>query len=560
MKFICAWLFRRRRKWRRASMPLFVVGVVFLLLMYSWLTLHPEKFGNTRKVPIQTELVKKMHQEIHYLKKNIKDIQYFGEYDENPSAESFFGVLTETLHSTFPNKPESTASTLNTTTQKKRKPDMTLFKSDFTFAKRNNTDSNKFLFILGHYEQLGKTVINFMQAGLLAHHLNQNLVVPFVRNSRFCGLVSGWIGNPRRKTREFLPIDNYFQLNSFQRIFRQNKFSKLVRFEDFHQQCFRSTIVYFIYAGSKSELRRYFKLSDKEYVQLEKKLRASSGISDCLNIEERVQSGKRIDVKFVKAICVDPEIITSIDQLKAIVGNLNCVTLFLWRGIGYQRTHYNLTLSNPYDHYLSQVSLSNGVLKDAAQFVTDSMHNKPFIGIQIRSERQLSWYSLEKFKHCLDIVVKVASIFIYRKKIKHVFISSDLEKHGSDQMSILLNQTVLNEAKGYMSSSFAKLSSVHYYLPDKRRGLVHNDAGFVALTQMEILSRSRHLITLGAGTFQSWVKANFKKNKSRHHHKRKEKAWSITRVCSVEMKNNKDQKKSKSQSIRPLADSQKMPG
>ena len=44
------------------------------------------------------------------------------------------------------------------------------------------------------------------------------------------------------------------------------------------------------------------------------------------------------------------------------------------------------------------------------------------------------------------------------------------------------------------------------YKADKSRGLIHNDAGSVALTQMEILSRSQHLITLGAGTFQSWVK------------------------------------------------------
>ena len=70
---------------------------------------------------------------------------YYQEYDEDPSAESFFGVLTETLHSTpIENLIESTML-LDTSTTQKKKPDLTLLKSDFIFQKGNTTSSTKFL-------------------------------------------------------------------------------------------------------------------------------------------------------------------------------------------------------------------------------------------------------------------------------------------------------------------------------------------------------------------------------------------------------------------------------
>lgn len=460
----------------------------------------------------------------------------FLEFNEGSSQKNFLKVLIDDHDFVVTINPQ-TPSTLPTK-KKKREIDRTLHQSDYVF---NPNTSNKYLFLLGHYEQLGKTVVNFMQAGLLAKKLGRNMVVPFVRNSRFCGLRSGWIGSIRRKSREFLPMDNYFQMSSVEHLFEENNFSSLVQFNEFKEECPTQTLLYFIYSGLKAETQRYFKMSNEEYHVLEKNLSKSSGmIDDCQHIEERVKSGNRIgNVTFHKVICIDAEKITKLYQLQSLIKNNKCVTLFLWRGVGYQRTHFNLALPFPYEHYLSQISFSNSILNEAETFIKINMHNVPFIGIQIRSERQLSWYDLDKFKHCLDIVVKVATIFIYKKKIKHIFISSDLEKHGSDQMAILMNVTALKGARHYLKDSFKKLSP-HYFTAKKEQGLIHNDSGYVALSQMEILSRASHLITLGAGTFQNWVKARFKEKKNQQN---SQFPWSITRVCSVEMKNVNDQKK-----------------
>lgn len=423
--------------------------------------------------------------------------------------------------------------------RKKKKFDGTKFVSRFKFKSKRKWVFARYLYVLGHYEQLGKTLVNFMHAGLLASFINRKIVVPFVRNSRLCGLPSGWIGSLRKKSREFLVMDNYVDMGSVENLFYNHGFADLSHFDEFHSACHHrddNTILYFFYAGTKGELKRYLLLSDAEYGDIEEQFTVNSGWADCLHIEKRVNSGKRINgMKFFRAFCIDPEEVTSIAKLNAITNDSKCVTIFLWRGIGPQRTHFNLTLPFSCDHYLSKFALGDTIVQEAREFRRKYFGDEPYIGIQIRSERQLGWYGLGKFKHCLDLVVKVASIFVLKNKIEHIFVSADLEKHGSDQLGQIMNSTTLEQAKAYFRESFQDLP-VEFYKPDKSRGLIYNDAGYVALTQMEILAKSSHLITLGAGTFQSWVTSLFKHEKNETMDGE---PWSLTRICSVEFKGHR---------------------
>lgn len=427
--------------------------------------------------------------------------------------------------------------------KKSKKWDGTKFASNFKFKSKRKW-LNRYLYVLGHYEQLGKTLINFMHVGLLASFINRKIVVPFVRNSRLCGLPTGWIGSLRKKSREFLVMDNYFNLNSLERIFHRERFADMSNFNEFHDACRHkkdNTMLYFFYSGSKQELKRYLLLSEEEYNDIERQFAANSGWTNCMHIEQRVKSGKRMNgIQFSNAYCINAELVTDINALDVLTNSSKCLSVFLWRGYGPQRTHFNLSLPLSYESYLSKLSFSDIIMEEARDFIQNSFANEPFIGIQIRSERQLGWYGLEKFKHCLDLVVKVASIFVVKKKIEHIFVSADIEKHGSDQLIQMLNSTTLERAKEYFRESFEGLP-VEFYKPDKSRGLIYNDAGYVALTQMEILSKSSHLITLGAGTFQSWVTSHFKDSKNQSQDGQ---PWSLTRICSVELKDKRKLKSS----------------
>lgn len=399
-------------------------------------------------------------------------------------------------------------------------------------------DSSKYLFILGHYEQLGKTTINLMQAGVMAAYLNRNLVMPYVRNSRYCGLPEGWTGSKRKKSREFFPIENYFDYKSVVNIFRENRFASLSNWNDFHQQC-KSTqdtlMIFFLYDGAKSENLKYMKLSSEEYEDIQSQMKANNGWTDCTMIESRIQTSIRLrNISITKAICIDPEVITALEELNSLINEWTCVIIFIWRGMGYQRTQFNLTLPLPFQTYLSRIRFSHFVYNEANQFVFENFRNQQYLSVHIRAERQLIWYSFEKYKRCLDLLIKVVNLLVTKKSIRYIFLSSDLERHGSDSFT---NSTIYDKAKSYLNLKIDLIKAT-VYKPLKSRGLVYNDAGFVALVELEILSRSRHLVTLGAGTFQGWLIELFKKRI-----KRPGSNWSLCRVCSTELKNNEENSK-----------------
>jgi len=473
---------------------------------------------------------------------NVDDFQYQGEDGDRSNDEATSSNFIHINNSFRPNFNDKViihdrilpvSSENNDIKNKpKEKKDPTVLNNRYMFGGPSKT--NRYLFILGHYEQLGKTTINFLHARYMASLINRDLVVPYVRNSRFCGLKAGWIGPRRKKSREFISMENYFDMLSIERLSPVNRMSsRLAYIDEFYKECSNSGIamIYFIYAVNKLETKRYLHLSDSEYENLVTKMSKHNGWYDCLFIENKLHSSKRMNnIRLTQAICVDPEVIVSVNALEELVHNRKCAAIFLWRGIGGQRTHFNLTFPEPYANYLSQIEFSKLVMEEVDKFLIENFNRQSYISIQIRSERQLAWYSIKKFKQCLDLVVKVVNILILKKEIKHVFISSDLEKHGSDQISLLLNKTTQEEAKQYFHKTVKMLNAV-LYKPDKSRGLIYNDAGFVALTQMEILSRSRHLVTVGDGTFQRWLVALFKK-----HKKKLKRSWSLTRVCATELK------------------------
>ncbi|XP_065657226.1 uncharacterized protein LOC105843285 isoform X2 [Hydra vulgaris] len=406
-------------------------------------------------------------------------------------------------------------------------------------ANRSSTMmTSQYLFLLGHYEQLGKTAINFLQAGLLATLLNRNLVEPFVRHSRFCGLRSGWTGAMRKKSREFLPLDNYFEMESIYNIFSRLSLNGIVNLEHYLSHCPSTTMIYFFYAGGKDETKRYLNFSEEEYSIIESKLKENGGLTNCSFIEEKISTSSRIKGLFIsQGICIDVELIKTIARLKQIIQMKKCVSIFLWRGVGYQRAHFNITLPQPHEFYLSQIKFSKLVYNEINNFIREKFKHNSYLGIHIRSERLLLWYNIDRFKECLDNLEKVVNILVVKKKIKHIFLSSDIGPHGSDQI-ITLNSSVVEKARYYFNKKLEAINAV-LFTSNHSRGLIYNDTGFIALTELGILSQSHYLVTLGTGTFQGWIVMAYKNYK-----KISTRSWSLTRVCSTELKNIRDRKKS----------------
>ena len=394
----------------------------------------------------------------------------------------------------------------------------------------------KHLLILGHYEQLGKTTVNYILAARLAFLMNRKIVKPFVADSRFCGLTSGWTGTLRSGTRAFKPLDLYYNVSSMQAMFSYQSLADMEYLQTFKENCSfakngrKIVIIYFLYQDNYHN--KYLMLSNNKLAQIKHILGHSNGWADCSFINSYLKLDKRIgeDLKAGSQYCVDPEKVFDWKILEnKVLKNDPCVVIHQWRGVGYQRTHFNITVDIPPENLLMFIEPSNFVISEVMRSI--KIIGQQFVGIHIRSERQLLWYGLEKWSRCMNLVYHEARKVAVARSLK-VFISSDTGRFGSDQLSLNLNENQLKAISVKYNWLVEKLNAITYSALRPRHH-IWADRGLVALIQLHILSQASVLITLGAGTFQKWITDTFKARKATYG----DKSWTITKVCFSELRN-----------------------
>ena len=392
----------------------------------------------------------------------------------------------------------------------------------------------KHLFILGHYEQLGKTTINFFEAAKLAYLTKRKIVKPFARGSRFCGLKSGWTGSLLAGSRSFKPLDLYYNVTAMEEIFENSNLAEMEYLDTFKKSCsFKKTgrkivIIYFFYSSNE---HKYLSLTEQELKRVKSLLKQSKGWIDCSFINKRIKIDERIgdDIKAGQQYCVDPEVLTDVNIFeKRVLKSSPCVVINQWQGTGPQRTHFNLTIVPSPEKLLMSLQPSDFVISEVMR--TLSLVGPNFIGIHIRSERQLLWHGLDRWIRCMNLVYQETRKLKTFKKVK-VFISGDIGQFGSDQIPANFNKTVLKMIYEKYDRLVKGLNAISYSVVRPKHQL-WTDSGLVALIQANILSLAKNLVTLGAGTFQKWIKDKFKARKALIN----DKSWTITKVCFAESK------------------------
>lgn len=409
----------------------------------------------------------------------------------------------------------------------------------------------KHMLILGHYEQLGKTTVNFFEAAKLAYLTNRRIVKPYIRNSRFCGLTSGWTGSLRERTRAFFPLDLYFNISLMEQLLQTHKLGDMEYLETFRKSCSydnagrRIVIIYFLYEPRKFS-QKVLSLSDREHRLIERLLnQSSSGWVDCSFINKRIKIDERIggNVKAGRQYCVDPNRVVDVDLLEnKILKNDPCVVIHQWKGTGYQRTHFNLTSDILHEDLLKLIVPSDFVISEVRRFT--KILGSRFIGVHIRAERQLLWYSIKKYTKCMDLVYREVQKVRVAKKIKSIFISADIGPYGSDTIEPNLSQSAMKVVREKFDWLVGKLNATTFSVL-KEKHHVWTDSGLAAFTQLHILSQASNLVTLGSGTFQKWITDKFKNRKLAAN----DKSWTITRTCFAEHKKWKTNDASQSKTV-----------
>ncbi|XP_028398594.1 uncharacterized protein LOC114522160 [Dendronephthya gigantea] len=390
-------------------------------------------------------------------------------------------------------------------------------------------EEDKYIFVFHHYEQFGKTTENFVQLCSIAVYGSRVVVEPFVRDSRMCGLKTGWWGKELTPSRLFKPLGLYFDVKAMNEILSQNQYTTVRPLTQFKRVCNKTTsnitLVHFLYNDGKETTKMWFQLSEKDYQNIYLQTN-NTGWYECPFIDRGLNISKRLgDTTAGRQLCVNAERITDHKMFENdILQGDKCVVITYWKGFGKNRTHFKPQVKLNAREIVHRLHHSNLILQEA-ELYRRTFLERTYIALHVRSERQLLWYSEQSLLKCVHAVLR--RVFKLKKEhgIQTVFLATDLTRYGSDTLVSNKPNSLKRFEKLLMNFLKPKRYSPHQTDP------LLMDHGVVAIVEMNILSQAKHLVTLGSGSFQEWVMALFIERK-----KGEEQDWTITRVCSKEKK------------------------
>lgn len=503
-----------------------LIGSVFSLLrLYAEFDIERQggyTSGKTLQAAFPSEYsrIERLDKEISSLSKgNVKRDQEF--QGSSVVVRNVFGII-----------PISISRRHNSHINDSRKKDNGIIPIGMDSRESNNR--KRYLFVFHHYEQFGKTTENLIQLCSIAAYGSRTVVEPFVRDSRMCGLQTGWWGESLTKSRLFRPLSLYFDVKMMNELLYQNGYSTMQPLDEFRRSCNKTsaslTMVHFLYGDGRETTKKWFSLSEKECQRIYAQSKVTGWI-DCPVIDKGLNISQRLGgMKTGRQICVNAERVQDHVMFEEnILKGDKCVVLVYWKGFGSNRTHFKPKVKLAARELVHKLPHSSLIIQEAELFRRVFL-DKPYIGVHVRSERQIFWYSLDSLLKCINLIIKVIGKLKQKHKIDTVFLATDLTQYGSDTLVHRNSATDLDKSLRYFEKHLSDGLNPKKYSPHKKDPLLM-DHGVVAIVEMNILSHSDHLVTLGSGSFQEWVMTLF--NEKKKHLKQD---WTITRVCSKEKK------------------------
>ena len=147
-------------------------------------------------------------------------------------------------------------------------------------------------------------------------------------------------------------------------------------------------------------------------------------------------------------------------------------------------------------------------MKTANLFIEDlNLTKNPYIAIYARIEKLLkkngTLYINENYqKCCVSVLQKVLFNVKKRYKLADVLLITDMGKYGSDSCTTGDCKVASDNLLKHIEKAI-KIKMFDYD-PNKTPQKIDN-GGFAAMVEMEILARSKRLITVGSGLFKEQV-------------------------------------------------------
>jgi len=448
-------------------------------------------------------------EEIIFINRNKYDggVVQLDETTIKKSSDGGGGITVENLHKMYHAAVPSRNQNKEATNKVKVEP-----------QQQNNR--KKFIFSLRYYEQLSMATKNLLSLASLATHTNSHLVTPFVNNSRFSGLrlgasMSSYL-EASKYNRSYLEndynggkfnsIDKYFDVVHLNRQLTEHGYTSLASFDEFQQQCRTlDTVIHFLYDDELTtrNIERWYKVPQSRSNAIVKRAKGNKGWTECDFVKRSKISQLLGNVNVTRYVCVDPEIITTPEQLQQrVLKNSSCTGIILWKGNGTKRTHFPLAprISEPLRPW--HLKHDRRLIDIAYRYIRDTIQ-RPFISVHVRSERHLIWKGIRAAMVCIKKLNKKVDQRKMKFNLKKIFLASDLVDYGSD--TLLVNSNA-DDRRVLQTELMNGLQRPFTFNP-RDYGLY--DRGEIAIVEMHILSLGESLFTLGRGNFQEWISELF---------------------------------------------------
>ncbi len=322
-------------------------------------------------------------------------------------------------------------------------------------------------------------------------------------------------------------LGTYFDLKRFNDVLASSSYATLASQDEYDKACSLANAshvtIHFLYPQKGVDFtKEKLNLNDKGYNGISSAA-SKTGWTKCTALTKFIKEGSNSN-----QFCVDPSKFMKWEKLeKDVIKGAKCLTIGVWRGIGSgYRTFFS---ENEFKIKSRDIQFALkpplDILNEAKRF-QNKVINGRYIAVQVRGERVVIPHSLKRLRSCLRLLAEVVSVLKELSDITQVLIASDMSNFGSGSWKGSLKGELYNDNT---------LKDLHSFLMSSTGGIEYKpaannrDRGVVALVEMELISRAQHLITIGTGSFQEWIKAKFLEQ----HRDDVRPSWSLITMCSI---------------------------
>ena len=406
---------------------------------------------------------------------------------------------------------------LNASDERKLKNDVTLniFKPSFpkeievsniSLTKMPSEKAVGYVRVSRYWEQMSMNARALIALAGQAKIGNRKVLAPRVKDSKF--------------GRNGQSLETYFNVTHFNNILTLAGYATLVGENDYNAECSLANVshvaIYFLYEYNEKRTKKVLHFNTKQYDDISK-LARKVGWTECPTLRRYIKASSP-NTKF---FCVNVYKVTEWSALEnEVIKGAKCVTLLNWRGIGKSyRTQFTSKHLDVDETYIQNALKPSGdILKEADRFrLTLNGH---YIAVHIRGEKILKAHNLPRLLDCIGLLAELVKVFKAVTDINNVLIASDTSSFGSYAW---VGQKKHKTLKNLHSSFISSIGGIEY-----KPAAHFLDRGVVALVEMTLLVRAKHLITVGRGSFQQWIQAKFLE---KHRHDDRS-SWSLITMCS----------------------------